>query len=110
MTDVIALLAISQLVTLGALFYLHIQVQRLRAAAAHARRREQPSAPLPPGIPVRGAAAGRAARVAYASAPRPSLDQLRAGAAGVDVAELARRMHRSEEEVRLLLRRQGIAS
>jgi hypothetical protein len=29
---------------------------------------------------------------------------------GVDVSELARRMRKSEEEVRLLLRRQGIAS
>lgn len=109
MTDVIALLAISQLVTLGALFYLYLQVQQLRGGARTIRHRTPSAAETAPapGIPVRGAAT-RAAR-AYAAAPRPALDQLRAGAR-VDVAELARRMHRSEEEVRLLLRRQGIAS
>jgi len=106
MTDVITLLAISQLVTLGALFYLYLQVQQLRAGARAIRHRTPPAAETAPepGIPVRGPAAR-----AYAAAPRPALDQLRGGAR-VDVAELARRMHRSEEEVRLLLRRQGIAS
>ena len=110
MTDVIALLAISQLVTLGALFYLYLQVQQLRGGARAIRHRTPSAAETAPapGIPVRGPGAARAAR-AYAAAPRPALDQLRGGAR-VDVAELARRMHRSEEEVRLLLRRQGIAS
>jgi hypothetical protein len=108
MTDVIALLAISQLITLSALFYLYLQVQELRRGLRPVRRAAAPPAPAP-GIPVRGAAARRAAGAAYAATPRPALDQLRHGAA-VDVAELARRMHRSEEEVRLLLRRQGIAS
>jgi hypothetical protein len=107
MTDVIALLAISQLVSLGAIFYLYVQVQQLRAGARPIRHRE-PAASAP-AIPVRGAAAGRAARAAYAAAPRAALQQAREGPP-VDVAELARRMHRSEEEVRLLLRRQGIAS
>jgi len=110
MTDVIALLAISQLVTLGALFYLYLQVQQLRAGARAIRHRTPPAAETAPapGIPVRGPGAARAAR-ACAAPPRPAIDRLRAGGP-VDVAELARRMHRSEEEVRLLLRRQGIAS
>lgn len=108
MTDVIALLAISQLVTLGALFYLYLQVQQLRAGTRPVRRREPADEAPAPGIPVRGAAARRAAAAAYTAAPRVPADALRQGR--VDVAELARRMHRSEEEVRLLLRRQGIAS
>ncbi len=107
MTDVIALLAISQLVTLGALFYLYLQLQQLRAGARPVRRRE-PADGAPPGIPVRGAAARRAAGSPRAAAPQIPADALRRGR--VDVAELARRMHRSEEEVRLLLRRQGIPS
>ncbi|WP_322795470.1 hypothetical protein [Tepidiforma sp.] len=108
MTDVIALLAISQLVSLGALFYLSLQVQQLRRAVRLPRRASVVHEPPAAEAPAR-AAAGRAARNAYAATPRPALEQLRAGGP-VDIAELARRMQRSEEEVRLLLRRQGIAS
>lgn len=107
MTDVIALLAISQLTTLGALFYLHLQVQQLRRDTRPVRRAQPPATPAP-GIPVRGAALRRTASAAYAATPRPPRDPDPASAP-FDVAELARRMHRSEEEVRLLLRRKGIA-
>ncbi|WBL34998.1 hypothetical protein O0235_09380 [Tepidiforma flava] len=110
MTDVIALLAISQLVTLGALFYLYLQVQFSSAPGPARSAAVEPADEAPaPGIPVRGAAARRAASGGLhgrsARTPPTPSDQGR-----VDVAELARRMHRSEEEVRLLLRRQGIAS
>jgi hypothetical protein len=69
------------------------------------------------------ATTARAARQAYGATapaqPYPARAALRAEAGtiaqrvsefGVDVPELARRMRKSEEEVRLLLRRQGIAS
>lgn len=108
MTDVIALLAISQLTTLGALFYLHLQVQQLRRDTRPVRRTQPPATPVP-GIPVRGAALRRTASTASASTPRPPRGPSPASPTP-DVAELARRMHRSEEEIRLLLRRKGIAS
>lgn len=118
MNDAIALLAISQLVCLGAIFYLYTQLQALKGAASI--RRRQPSArvqrmvaPTETGSP----AAARAARAAYganppSTSPRPADSATlaaRIGESGVDVAALARRMRKSEEEVRLLLRRQGIA-
>lgn len=123
MNDAIALLAISQLVCLGAIFYLYTQVQSLRSGAAARPKRQsarihQMAAPTE--LPT--ATAARAARQAYgAASPAPNAARaaLRAEAGtiaqrvseyGVDVTELARRMRKSEEEVRLLLRRQGIAS
>ncbi|MBI5948338.1 MAG: hypothetical protein HY875_09380 [Chloroflexi bacterium] len=122
MTDAIALLAISQIVCLGGIAYLYVQLQavrgqlpRLRSAAASRVQRavaedHTPSAPrsatVRPGSP--------AARTAPAAAPAPRplnaatiaarMDEL-----GVDVAALARRTGRSEEEVRLMLRRQGMS-
>lgn len=117
MNDAIALLAISQLVCLGAIFYLYTQLHALKSATRV--RRRQPSARMHhmpvPQEPMHAASA-RAARAAYSAAPAPhpaapgaSLAARVAGN-GVDVAALARRMRKSEEEVRLLLRRQGIAS
>jgi len=125
MNDAIALLAISQLVCLGAIFYLYTQVQSLRNAGATQRKRQparvhQMAAPTE----LATATAARAARQAYgATAPAPATNPARAALRaeagtvaqrvseyGVDVSELARRMRKSEEEVRLLLRRQGIAS
>lgn len=117
MNDAIALLAISQLVCLGAIFYLYTQVQVLKNS--NPIRKRPPSArvqrmvaPAELGSP----AAARAARAAYganrpAPAPRAAAATLaaRIGESAVDVAALARRMRKSEEEVRLLLRRQGIA-
>jgi len=119
MNDAIALLAISQLVCLGALFYLYTQLQEVKK---HGPARRQPSARvhrMPGPEPVNQHSNGRAARAAYAQpvtvtpAPkvrRGELASLVARANGaVDVPALARRMRKSEEEVRLLLRRQGIA-
>jgi len=120
MNDAIALLAISQLVCLGALFYLYAQLQEMKKGRP---ARKQPSARVHRmGGPatVNQQSAGRAARAAYAQpteaivTPPPSrargeLASLVARANGaVDVTALARRMRKSEEEVRLLLRRQGI--
>ncbi|MCO5202637.1 MAG: hypothetical protein M9925_13135 [Chloroflexi bacterium] len=115
MTDAIALLAISQLVCLGAIFYLYVQLQAVKSA--NPIRKRPPSArvqrmvaPTEIGSP----ATARAARAAYgANPPAPAHDPAatlaaRIGESGVDVAALARRMRKSEEEVRLLLRRQGI--
>jgi hypothetical protein len=116
MNDAIALLAISQLVCLGAIFYLYTRVQALQNASplrkrpAPARMQRMNAAP---GVASPGTA--RAARAAYganppARPPQASAPGLaaRIGDSGVDVAALARRMRKSEEEVRLLLRRQGI--
>ena len=121
MNDAIALLAISQLVCLGALFYLYTQLQEVKK---HGPARRQPSARvhrMPGPETVNQHSNGRAARAAYAApvdimtaqAPpaRAELASLVARANGaVDIPALARRMRKSEEEVRLLLRRQGIAS
>lgn len=117
MTDAIALLAISQLVCLGAIFYLYTQVQAVKSAnpirkRSASARMQRMVAPTEMGSPV----TARAARAAYGATapatPRPASPATlaaRIGESGVDIAALARRMRKSEEEVRLLLRRQGIA-
>lgn len=129
MNDAIALLAISQLICLGAIVYLYAQVQTLRRVAPVRRTRSNRVHPLPEPTQVAAReAANVAARHAYgtpgkraalrpspASMPRPLAATsptlaVRANQAGVDVTAIARRMQKSEEEVRLLLRRQGIAS
>ncbi len=118
MNDAIALLAISQLVCLGAMFYLYTQLQEMKKNGGRPKR--QPSARvhhMGGAKTVNQFSAGRAAQAAYA-APAPDqpvsrgdLAALVAKANGVvDITALARRMRKSEEEVRLLLRRQGIAS
>ncbi len=112
MNDAIALLAISQLVCIGAIFYLYMQLQELRKA--NPLRRRQPSSRVnhidTPGAT--SAATARSARTAYAAAAphQHSASPVPGGTAatGINVADLARRMRKSEEEVRLLLRRQGI--
>ena len=128
MNDAIALLAISQLVCLGAIFYLYTQVQSLRRLAPVRRAQSNRVHPLPDATELAAReVANVAARQAYAArtapdrpSPRPAPSR-RAPAAqdapslaarvselGVDVPALARRMKKSEEEVRILLRRQGI--
>lgn len=121
MNDAIALLAISQLVCLGALFYLYTQLQEVRKGKVPARK--QPSARvhrMPGPASVNQHSQGRAAKAAYAEAVtvapaqatpvRGEIASLVARANGVvDIPSLARRMRKSEEEIRLLLRRQGIA-
>ncbi|MBA4181002.1 MAG: hypothetical protein C0506_10480 [Anaerolinea sp.] len=126
MNDAIALLAISQLVCLGAIFYLYTQVQALRRLAPVRRAQSTRVHPLPePTHLAAREAASLAARHAYAASPvarrsprpaaaahqsaAPSTLADRVNELGLDVPALARRMHKSEEEVRLLLRRQGIA-
>jgi hypothetical protein len=121
MNDAIALLAISQLVCIGGLCYLYMQVQTLRRDMP--RRRPAPVEAHAPAAPAAARAAqARAANAAYAprggrqATARDLLANDAAGVAarlgelGVDVPALARRMGKSEEEVRLLLRRRGIAS
>ena len=129
MNDAIALLAISQLICLGGIVYLYGQVQSLRRSAPVRRARSNRVQALPEATHIAAReAANVAARHAYGapaprSAPRPALAAkargfgaatpslaIRANEAGVDVTAIARRMQKSEEEVRLLLRRQGIAS
>ena len=128
MNDAIALLAISQLICLGGIVYLYGQVQSLRRLAPARRARSNRVHPLHESTQVAAREmANVAARHAYATArqrpqpvaaslehrafgaPSPTL-AIRASEAGVDVTAIARRMQKSEEEVRLLLRRQGIAS
>jgi hypothetical protein len=115
MTDAVALLAISQLVCLGGLAYLYTQIQKLRQASHRQPRLRMPlTAPESAAPPARHAPA-RAAHQAYAPAAAPRATRpassiaslLQEAGTGMDVAALARRMNRSEEEVRLLLRRQG---
>ncbi len=115
MNDAIVLLAMSQIICLGAIAYLYAQVQVLRQRQRHPR----------------GAAARRAQLIDEQPAPRPSpIDErphtnppprfagggrsgetmallARLQESGLDIPALAKRMRRSEEEVRLLLRRQG---
>lgn len=118
MSDTIVLLAMSQLVCLAGMAYLFLQVQQLSRRPV---RHRQPSSRVHPMHDARvhtpdappAVAPRRAAVNAYASAPRPALDPATVGARmqelGVDVPALARRMRKSEEEVRLLLRRQGVS-
>lgn len=120
MNDAVALLAISQLVCLGALFYLYTQLQELKKNAPAGRRKPSTRVHRMPGaadVAEGRYAAARAARTAYSgpvAPPQPMRSELASIVArsngAVDVSALARRMRKSEEEVRILLRRQGIAS
>lgn len=108
MNDALALVAISQLVCLAGLAYLYMQLQELRRDVPRRRRAGAPRMQAAG----RSAATARAAREAYS--PVPSFEppatpfpRPAAAAGGLDVATLARRMNKSEEEVRLLLRRRG---
>lgn len=116
MNDAIALLAISQLVCLGAIFYLYTQLHALKSASSVRRRQPSPRIHhMPAAHESAHAPSARAAHAAYAAsqpphpAAAPGTLAARGAGTGVDVAALARRMRKSEEEVRLLLRRQGIA-
>jgi hypothetical protein len=121
MNDAIALLAISQLVCLGAIFYLYTQLQAVKARPRGKRATISPRVHLmSTTVEVGSHQAARAAQAAYAPARAAATTETTArGEAatlaarltemGVDVPSLARRLHKSEEEVRLLLRRQGVA-
>ena len=113
MNDAIALLAISQLVCLGAIFYLYVQVQAVKSRPRTKRTTISSRAhPMTAPVVVAPKQAARAAQAAYG--PSTSRGEAAALAArlsdmGVDVPSLAKRMQKSEDEVRLLLRRQGVA-
>ncbi len=111
MTDALALVAVSQLVCIAAIAYLYMQLQAVKSQPpARVRRSPRVHSLEHPVQAVTREATGRAAREAYAqAAPRPASRQARPADGQVDVAELARRMNRSEEEVRLLLRRRGLS-
>lgn len=121
MNDAIALLAISQLVCLGAIFYLYTQLQEMKKPAPQRRQTSTRVHRMPGPAEVGNLSTARAAKAAYAqpaAAPVVQQSPLRGDLAAlvarsngvVDVSMLARRLRKSEEEVRLLLRRQGIAS
>jgi hypothetical protein len=112
MSDAIVLLAISQVVCLGGMAYLYLQFQTVtrqggRPRHANATFVERPALrqEMQP-VAVAAAAATRA----YA-APRlegPARAAVETAIDGqVNLTTLARRMNKSEEEVRLLLRRQA---
>jgi hypothetical protein len=116
MNDAIALLAISQLVCLASMVYLYSQLQALRAQRP-ARRTVSPRVhPMARSVTVAAQqTAAQAARQAYtptAPAARKRTDAAtlaaRISEMGVDVPALARRMQKSEAEVRLLLRRGAV--
>lgn len=111
MNDAIALLAISQLVCIGAILYLYIQLQSVRQPGPARRRPASPRVRhIAPPADAPSPAAARAAHHAYAaSTPQSPPAAALATPPGISVTDLARRMRKSEEEVRLLLRRQGIS-
>jgi hypothetical protein len=135
MNDAVALLAISQLVCLTAVAYLYIQVHLLRRTGAGRRAAPRPAAGRPAPeqdnamVAPMDATTGRLAQQAYAPAqtqrrleptrlvPSPvatgqvtfdsAAISARMAELGVDVPMLARRMRKSEAEVRALLGRQA---
>lgn len=115
MNDAIALLAVSQLVCIGGLAYLYMQLQTLRSRGARSRRSAAPRVRhIDQSIASGPRTLERAARRAYSSTPATTHGRADAASIasrmselGIDVPALARRMRKSEEEVRLLLRRQG---
>jgi hypothetical protein len=115
MNDAVALLAISQLVCLAALVYLYSQLQAVKANQPARKTVSGRVRSMPHPVDVPGAR--QAARQAYTAStaptkPRPAAPDLatRMGELGVDVPALARRMQKSEAEVRLLLRRGALGS
>lgn len=107
MNDAIALLALSQIICLGAITYLYAQLQALR---------RRPRRAVGSHFAHEGAVDSRAAADKTPPTRRPHavpafdaaglLDHIRNS--DMDVPALARKLRRSEDEVRLLLRRQGI--
>jgi hypothetical protein len=131
MNDAIVLLAISQIVCLSGMAYLYMQVQGMRRHPMRPRtvtrsprvqgmEHTVPVEPDPQPVAqhARAQAAYTAPRTPLA-APAPVQPVMSADAAsiaarmaelGVDIPSLARRMRKSEEEVRLMLRRQGVVA
>ena len=115
MNDAVVLLALSQLVCLGGLSYLYVQVMKLRTGAIERRQSDRVHAlprtleigyEVPDDDRVRrtpDASNGPIAQVDLAMVSKKMTEL------GVDVPALARRMGRSEDEIRTLLRRKGAA-
>ena len=114
MNDAIVLLSISQIVCLGGLAYLYMQLQGMSSRAPRRRPVESMRA-QPIAQPVQVAPERRPLpAVVTRPQPAPVFAQAnvpvsaRMAELGVDVATMARRMNKSEEEVRLMLRRQAL--
>ena len=113
MSDAVVLLALSQMVCLGGLAYLYSQVMKLRAGNDERRASDRAlplRQPVEIGLQVpethrvrRAPARSRAAAMDVALVAK-KMNEL-----GLDVPALAQRMNRSEDEIRLLLRRKGAA-
>jgi hypothetical protein len=113
MTDAVVLLALSQLVCLGGLAYLYRQVMQLRANAVVRTRPSERVRTLPVDEAPAMAPPSQRVRRSKAAPAKPAHDLAavtrRMHELGVDIPALARRMQRSEDEIRILLRRQGAA-
>ena len=111
MTDAVVLLALSQLVCLGGLAYLYSQVMKLRSGAMD-RRDSSRVLPLDAAMEI-GEPVPHADRVTRRPATPAQMDvgmvTKRMDELGLDIPALARRMNRSEDEIRLLLRRRRAA-
>lgn len=104
MTDAVVLIALSQLVCIGGLAYLYAQIQRMKREMPQSRRTSSR---------VRHLDLDYTAYEAPPAQPGPIFDggqiAARMNELGVDIPALARRMHRTEDEVRALLRAQGVS-
>jgi hypothetical protein len=106
MTDAVVLIALSQLVCLGAIAYLYA---RLQAVSRHLPANRSSRRPVPAAAPfgqrrapVLAASAGQDQDLAALATRMHSL--------GIDVPTLARRMRRTEDEVRALLHGSGVSA
>lgn len=105
MTDVVVLLAISQLICLGGLCYLVRQIFALKGEVADAV--DMVSAPDEAHPPVEAFAPATEPAPA-GSSPEVAALVRRMEELGLDIPALARRMRRSEQEVRMLLNDYGV--
>lgn len=124
MNDAIVLLSVSQIVCLGGLAYLYLQIQGLDRGKRRRPVSSMRAQPIeqPVQMPGRMREGGREPGIVTRTkaAPSPVAQQMaqqmavpvatRMAELGVDVATMARRMNKSEEEVRLMLRRQAARS
>ncbi len=114
MNDAIVLLSVSQIVCLGGLAHLYLQIQGMDRGKRRRPVRSMRAQPIEQPVQMHEIVTRAKA------APSPVATQMAAQMAvpvatrmaelGVDVATMARRMNKSEEEVRLMLRRQAARS
>lgn len=118
MNDAIVLLSVSQIVCLGGLAYLYLQVQGMDRGKRRRRSTAMRGQPIDQAVHMPGrqvqemtpAIVTRSHAAPAAPAPTPVPIATRMAELGVDVATMARRMNKSEEEVKLMLRRQAARS